>query len=79
MSSVAPKLNNWWFRIYDVNDDDIEQILDALGIRVVETINGVEHREPNKDFGIDYAIASVLKVYIDGETVSNLMVCDSLF
>jgi hypothetical protein len=28
MSSTLPKLNNWWFRIFDVTDDDIEQVLD---------------------------------------------------
>ncbi|MEY3085689.1 MAG: hypothetical protein RL037_1869, partial [Bacteroidota bacterium] len=31
MSSTSPKLNNWWFRILDVTDDDIEQVLDVFG------------------------------------------------
>ena len=76
MSSTWPKLNNWWFHILDVTDDDIEQVLDAFGIKVVRIIKGIEHRSPNKNAGIDYAIASVYHQLVDGETVSNMMVRD---
>ena len=74
MSAGSKKLNSWWFQIYDVTDDDIEQVLDTLGTNVVETTKGIEHRNPNKDAGIDYAIASVYKTLVDGETFSNMMV-----
>jgi hypothetical protein len=76
MSSTLPKLNNWWFRIFDVTHDDIEQVLDAFGIKKVGIFKGIEHSSPNKIAGIDYAIASVYHQLVDGETVSNMMVRD---
>ena len=76
MSSTSHKLNNWWFRILDVTDDDIEQVLDVFGIEKVGDSKGVEHRIPNKNAGIDYAIASVYHQLVNGETVSNMMVRD---
>jgi hypothetical protein len=76
MSSISPKLNNWWFRILDVTDNDIEQVLDVFGIKNVGISKGIEHRIPNKNAGIDYAIASVYHQLVDGETVSNMMVRD---
>jgi hypothetical protein len=74
MSSTSPKLNNWWFRIFDVTDDDIEQVLDALGIKRVGIFKGIEHGSPNKNAGIDYAIASVYHQPVNGETVGKLHV-----
>jgi len=74
MSSTSPKLNNWWFRILDVTDDDIEQVLDVFGIKNFGISKGIEHRSPNKNAGIDYAIALVYHQLVDGETVSNMMV-----
>jgi hypothetical protein len=76
MSSTSPKLYNWWFRILDVTDDDSEQVLDVFGIKNVGNIKGIEYRIPNKNAGIDYAIASVYHQLVDGETVSNMMVRD---
>jgi hypothetical protein len=76
MSSTSPKLNNWWFRILDVTDDDIEQVQDVFGIENVGNSKGIEHRIPNKNTGIDYAIASVYHQLVNGETVSNMMVRD---
>jgi len=76
MSSTLPKLNNWWFHILDVPYDDIEQVLDVFGIENVGDSKGIEHRIPNKNAGIDYAIASVYHQLVNGETVSNMMVRD---
>ena len=76
MSSTSPKLNNWWFCIFDVTDDDIEQVLDVFGIKNFGISKGIEHRSPNKNAGIDYVIASVYYQPVDGETVSNMMVRD---
>jgi hypothetical protein len=76
MSSTSPKLNNWWFCILDVTDNDIEQVLDVFGIKNVGNIKGIEHRIPNKNAGIDYAIALVYHQLVNGETVSNMMVRD---
>jgi hypothetical protein len=55
----------------------IEPILDAFGIKRVEIFKGIEHRSPNKNAGIDYAIASVYHQLVNGETVSNMMVRDN--
>jgi len=68
MSSTSPKLNNWWFRILDVTDDDIEQVLDVFGIEKVGDSKGIEHRIPNKN--------AVYHQLVNGETVSNMMVRD---
>jgi hypothetical protein len=76
MSSTSPKLNNWWFRILDVTDNDIEQVLDVFGIKNVGNYKGTEHWIPNRNAGIDYAIASVYHQLVNGETVSNMMVRD---
>jgi hypothetical protein len=76
MSSTLPKLNNWWFRILDVTDDDIEQVLDVFGIKNVGNYKGIEYRILKKNAGIDYAIASVYHQLVNGETVSNMMVRD---
>ena len=76
MSSTSPKLNNWWFCILDVTDNDIEQVLDAFGIKNVGISKGIEYRIPNKNAGIDYAIALVYHQLVNGETVSNMMVRD---
>jgi hypothetical protein len=49
----------------------------TFGIKVDGIIKGIEHRSPNKNAGIDYAIASVYHQLVNGEMVSNMMVSDN--
>lgn len=73
---MTAKLNNWWFRIFDLNDHEIEAILNSLGPEIVSTNKRAGHqlRKPADYQGIDYAMVSVYKTLINDEPVSNVMV-----